>query len=159
VPAQETLFDAAQCERRLGEWRAAEKHYQMYLEGARGDDPTRALAQRYLAEVQGKLGVPVAALSPFRQRLHRVPLVARVIFGIAVSSLGVGGLALGGGGLILAGDRASPAAGGGLEHSLYGNQVVSANDLGYVGEAALGVGVVTLVASVIWGALASRGGP
>ena len=161
VPAQETLFDAAQSERRLGEWRDAEKHYQMYLEGAASPDdaPTRTLAHGYLGEVRNKLGVPQAALSPFRKRLRRVPLAARVVFGIAVSSLAVGGLALGGGGIILAGDHATPGPAGTLEHSLYGGQVGSANDLGYVGEAAIGVGVVALVGSVIWGLLATRGGP
>ncbi len=160
VPSQETLFDAAQCERRLGEWRAAEKHYQLYLDGpiAPEDEPTRLLAQGYLGEVRRKLGVPPAALSPLRQRLRRVPLAARVVFGIAVSSLAVGGLALGGGGLVLAGDHATSGSGGTQVHSLYGGQVVSANDLGYVGQAALGVGLGALLVSVIWGVLASRGG-
>jgi hypothetical protein len=134
-------------------WRAAEKHYQLYLDGP-AEDPSRALAQRYLGEVQGKLGVPQAAISPMRQRLRRVPLGARVLFGIGVSSLAVGGLAIGGGGIILAGDHTTP---GTREHSLYGGQVVSANNLGYVGEAGLGVGVATLVGAVIWGALALHG--
>jgi hypothetical protein len=155
VPAQETLFDAAQCERRLGEWRAAEQHYQMYLDGP-ADDPGRALAQHYLAELQAKIGVPLTALSPMRQRLRRVPLSARVLFGIGVSSLVVGGFAIGGGGIILAGDQTTPGTG---DHSLYGAQVASANDLGYAGEALLGVGVVALVGSVIWGALATSGAP
>lgn len=157
VPAQETLFDAAQSERRLGAWRAAGEHYQLYLEGPASpeDEPIRLLAHGYLGEVQRKFGVPPAALSPLRQRLRRVPLGARVVFGIAVSSLAVGGLVIGGGGLVLAWDHTAPGTG---LHSLYGSQVASANDLGYVGEALLGVGVLTLIGSVIWGALATRGG-
>jgi tetratricopeptide (TPR) repeat protein len=155
VPAQETLFDAAQCERRLGEWPAAEKHYQLYLDGP-AEEPNRDLAQRSLAEVRAKMGVPNAALSPLRQRLRRVPLAPRVLFGLGVSSLAVGGALIGCGGIILAGDQMTP---GTQEHSLYGGQVVAANDFGYVGQAALGVGLVVLIGAVIWGTLATRGGP
>jgi hypothetical protein len=101
---------------------------------------------------------PDAAVSPMRQRLRRVPLGPRIFFGLGVSSLGVGGISLAGGGIILAGDHTT-AVGGTQEHSLYGGQVASANDFGYVGQAVLGVGVVALATAVIWGVLATRGGP